>query len=117
MPYKSATIYLNPIFNNIVYTYPIHTWKESNNLDESMVLGVQEGDYIIYLDDKAKRMKKRELEELILNLSSKVARIYRLSERRLRDWQKHVEDRTPYFISQKNLKKLSRIKKIAGKNS
>lgn len=92
------------------------TGKESNNLDESMVFGIQDSDYTIYLDDKTKLMKKRELEELILHLSPKVARIYRISERRLRGWRKCIEDKTPYFISQRNLKKLFRIKRIAGKD-
>ncbi len=91
------------------------TGKESNNLDESQVFGVQENDYTIYLDDKTKLLKKRELEELILHLSPKVAHNYRIDERRLRGWQKHIEDKTPYIISKRNLKKLSRIKRIEEK--
>ena len=87
------------------------TGKESNNLDESQVFGVQESDYTLYHDDKAKLLKKRELEELILHLSPKVARNYRIDERRLRDWKKHIEDKTPYIISNRNLRKLFRIKR------
>ncbi len=34
------------------------TGKESNNLDESQVFGVQENDYTIYLNDKTKLLKK-----------------------------------------------------------
>jgi hypothetical protein len=85
--------------------------KESNNLDESMVFGVQEKVYTLYLDDKAKGLKKRDMEEFIEHLSTKDARNYGISERRLRGWQKHIEEKTPYFISQRNLKKLFRIKR------
>lgn len=80
-----------------------------------MVFGVQENDSILYLDEKAKRIKKQDMEEFILHLSPKDARIYRISERRLRDWQKRIEDRTPFDISKRNLKKLSRIKRIEEK--
>jgi hypothetical protein len=90
---------------------PFFPGKESNNLDESMVFGVQENDSTLYLDDKAKRMKKQDMEEFILHLSPKIARIYRISERRLRDWQKCIENKIPFDISKKNLKKLYRIKK------
>jgi hypothetical protein len=93
----------------------VYIGKESNNLDESMVFGVQENDSILYLDEKAKRIKKQDMEEFILHLSPKDARIYRISERRLRDWQKRIEDRTPFDISKRNLKKLSRIKRIEEK--
>jgi hypothetical protein len=91
------------------------TGKESNNLDESQVFGVQENDYTIYLDDKTKRMKRQDMEEFILHLSPKDARIYRISERTLRDWKKHIEDKIPFPISPRNLKKLFRIKRIEEK--
>jgi hypothetical protein len=87
----------------------LYIGKESNNQDESQVFGVQENDYSIYLDDKAKLMKKRELEELILHLSSKIALNYRISERRLRGWRKCIENNIPFVISQRNLNKLYRI--------
>ena len=91
------------------------TGKESNNLDESQVFGVQENDYTIYLDDKAKLMKKKDMEEFILQLSPKVARNHRISDRTLRYWQQCIEGKIPFPISPRNLKKLYRIMRIKEK--
>ncbi len=90
---------------------PLYIGKESNNLDESQVFGVQENDYSIYLDDKAKLEKKQDMDEFIMHLSPKVAHDYGIPERTLRDWQKHIEDKIPFNISKKNLNKLYRIKR------
>ena len=91
------------------------TGKESNNLDESQVFGVQENDYTKYLDDKTKRMKKQDMEEFILQLSSKVARNHRVSDRTLRYWQKCIEGKILFPISTRNSKKLYRIMRIKEK--
>ena len=91
------------------------TGKESNNLDESEVFGVQEKNYTLYLDDKAKLMNKQDMEEFILHLSPKVAHIHMIPDRTLRYWQKCIEGKIPFPISPRNLKKLFRIKRIEEK--
>ena len=97
---------------DLVVRSTLYIGKESNNLEESTVFGVQENVSTLYLDEKAKRMKKQDMEEFILHLSPKEARIYRISERRLRDWQKSIENKIRFDISKKNLNKLYKSKRI-----
>lgn len=67
----------------------IHIGKETNNLEESEVIGVQRDNYQIYQD---KETQDKKLKEMIMNLKPKTAKRYGISKRQLYRWKKKIRE-------------------------
>ena len=78
-----------------------HIGKESNNLEESEVIGVSDNDYVIY-DNKT----EQKIADVIKNMTTKDARRIGLSKRHLFRLKKRVKEGKQIVLKKKTLKKL-----------
>ena len=81
-----------------------HIGKESNNLEESEVIGVSDSDYVIY-DDKT----EQKITDIIKNMTAKQAKQAGISKRNLRYLKKKVRESKRIILKKKTLKKLSNV--------
>ena len=81
-----------------------HIGKESNNLEESEVIGVSDNDYVIY--DKKTEQK---IMDVIRNITTKDARHIGLSKRHLFRLKKRIKEGKRIVLKKKTLDKLARV--------
>jgi hypothetical protein len=86
----------------------IHIGKESNNLEDSRIFGVQDWDYQIYADEMGISNRKSEFEKFLLNLSPKNASEFSISSQTLRNIKRKIKTGKLRRISKKNLGKFER---------
>jgi len=82
-----------------------HIGKESNNLEESEIIGVSDNDYVIY-DNRS----EQKITDVIKRLTPKQAKQIGISKRNMRYLRKKVKESTKIIFKRKTLNKL--IKKI-----
>jgi hypothetical protein len=68
----------------------VHIGKESDGLEETEILGVRDGDYQVYLDDKAKVKRETVHQSAILSMTEKDARRIGISRRTMYRWKKRA---------------------------
>ena len=95
----------------------IYTGKESNNLEESEIIGVQEDDNVIY-DDKVtdknvlkqgkNSVKNKEIIRIIMQMTYKQAANIHLSKRQLLRLRKKLKNHEPIMLRKKTFNKLKR---------
>lgn len=78
----------------------IHIGKETNELEESQILGVNSDNYSIYEDVNAK------LKNRIMNMTKEEAIKLGLSERTLRDWRAKIKNSKSLNLKKKYISKL-----------
>ncbi len=78
-----------------------HIGKESNNLEESEVIGVSDNDYVIY-DSKS----EQKITDIIKNMTTKDARRIGLSKRHLFRLKKRIKEGKGIVLKRKTVKKL-----------
>lgn len=78
----------------------IHIGKETNELEESQIMGVQAGNYLVY-EDVDSKLKNR-----ILNITKQEAQRFKISERTLRDWRAKIKNNKPLNLKKSLLSKL-----------
>ena len=78
-----------------------HIGKESNNLEESEVIGVSDNDYVIY-DNKT----EQKIANVIKNMTTKDARRIGLSKRHLFRLKKGIKEGKKIVLKSKTVKKL-----------
>ena len=81
-----------------------HIGKESNNLEETEVIGVSDNDYVIY-DNKI----EQKIRNIIKNLKPKQAKIIGISKRNLRYLKKKVRNKQKIILKKKTLAKLRKL--------
>ena len=81
-----------------------HIGKESNNLEESEVIGVSDNDYVIY-DNKT----EQKITDVIKNMTTKDARRIGLSKRHLFRLKKRIKEGKRIMLKKKTLNKLLNI--------
>jgi hypothetical protein len=81
-----------------------HIGKESNNLEESEVIGVSDNDYVVY-DNKT----GQKIADVIRNMTTKDARRIGLSKRHLFRLKKKVKQGKGIVLNKKTAKKLTRV--------
>ena len=81
-----------------------HIGKESNNLEESEVIGVSDNDYVIY-DNKT----EQKITDVIKNMTTKDARRIGLSKRHLFRLKKGIKEGKRIMLKKKTLNKLLNI--------
>ncbi len=96
----------------------IYTGKESNNLEESEIIGVQEDDNVIY-DDKVtdknvlkqgkNSVKNKEIIRIIMQMTYKQAANIRLSKRQLLRLRKKLRNHELIRLRKKTIRKLLNI--------
>ncbi len=96
--------------NNVIYI-----GKESNNLEESEVIGVQEDDNVIY-DDKIMdktaikqdktSVKNQNIIRIIIQMTPKQASLARISKRQVIRWRKKLRNHEPIMLRKKTVRKL-----------
>ncbi len=79
-----------------------HIGKESNNLEESEVIGVSDNDYVIY-DNKT----EQKIADVIKNMTVKRAKQIGISKRNMRYLKKKVREGKWIILKRKTLKKLT----------
>ncbi len=82
-----------------------HIGKESNNLEESEVIGVSDNDYVIY-DNKS----EQKITDVIRNLKPKQAKQIGISKRNLRYLRKKVREGKRMVLKTKTLNKLMKLR-------
>ena len=82
-----------------------HIGKESNNLEESEVIGVSDSDYVIY-DNKI----EQKIIDVIKNMTTKDAKRIGLSKRQLFRLKKKIKEGKKIVLKRKTLKKLMQYK-------
>ena len=78
-----------------------HIGKESNNLNESEIIGVSDNDYVIY-DNKT----EQKIIEVIRNMTTKDAKRIGLSKMQMFRLKKKVQQGKQIILKKKTLKKL-----------
>ncbi len=78
-----------------------HIGKESNNLEESEVIGVSDNDYVIY-DNKS----EQKITDVIKNMTTKDARRIGLSKRHLLRLKKGIKEGKKIVLKKETIKKL-----------
>ena len=78
-----------------------HIGKESNNLEETEVIGISDNDYVIY-DNKI----EQKIADIIKNMTTKDARHIGLSKRHLFRLKKKVQQGKQIVLKKKTLNKL-----------
>ena len=81
-----------------------HIGKESNNLEESEVIGILDSDYVIY-DSKI----EQKIADVIKKLTPKQAKAIGISKRNLRYLRKKVKNSTKIIFKRKTLSKLLKL--------
>ena len=81
-----------------------HIGKESNNLEESEVIGVLDGDYVIY-DSKT----EQKITDVIKNMTTKDAKYIGLSKMQMFRLKKKVQQGKQIVLKKKTVKKLMKI--------
>ena len=81
-----------------------HIGKESNNLEESEVIGVSDNDYVIY-DNRT----EQKIADVIRNMPTKDARHIGLSKRHLFRLKKQIKEGKKIVLKRKTVKKLARM--------
>ena len=79
-----------------------HIGKESNNLEESEVIGVSDNDYVIY-DNKT----EQKITDVIKNMTTKDARRIGLSKRHLFRLKKGIKEGKKIVLKRKMMNKLN----------
>ena len=79
-----------------------HIGKESNNLEESEVIGVSDNDYVIY-DNKT----EQKITDVIKNMTTKDARRIGLSKRHLFRLKKRIKEGKKIVLKRKTVKKVN----------
>ena len=82
-----------------------HIGKESNNLDETEVIGILDKNYVIY-DNK----KEQKIIEIIKKLTPKQAKAIGISKRNLRYLRKKVKIKNRIILKTKTLNRLLKMK-------
>ncbi len=82
-----------------------HIGKESNNLEESEVIGVSDNDYVIY-DNKT----EQKIREVIKNMTTKDARRIGLSKMQMFRLKKKIKEGKKIELKRKTLHKLLAIR-------
>ena len=93
----------------------VYIGKESNNLEESEVIGVQEDDNVIY-DDKIMdktaikqdktSVKNQNIIRIIIQMTPKQASLARISKRQVIRWRKKLRNHEPIMLRKKTVRKL-----------
>ena len=81
-----------------------HIGKESNNLEESEVIGVSDNDYVIY-DNKT----EQKIANVIKNMTTKDARRIGLSKIQMFRLKKKIKEGKKIVLKKKTMKKLMRM--------
>ena len=81
-----------------------HISKESNNLEESEVIGVSEGDYVIY-DNKT----EQKIADIIRDMTTKDARHIGLSKMQMFRLKKKIKEGKNIVLKRKTVKRLITI--------
>ena len=81
-----------------------HIGKESNNLEESEVLGVSDDDYVIY-DNRT----EQKIAGVIRNMTTKDARRIGLSKMQMLRLKKKIKEGKKIVLKGKTMKKLARV--------
>jgi hypothetical protein len=97
--------YIGELRRKQIYIVEIeHIGKESNNLEETDVIGVSDNDYVIY-DDKA----EQKITDVIKNLRPKQAKQIGISKRNLRYLRMKVKTGKQIVLRKKTLNKLLKL--------
>ena len=80
-----------------------HIGKESNNLEESEVIGVSDSDYVIY-DNKT----EQKIIEIIRNMTTKDAKRIGLSKMQMFRLKKRIKEGKKIVLKKKTVNKLMR---------
>ena len=80
--------------------------KESNNLEDTQVLGVSDGAYQTYIDEKELLRREEEIKDFILLLKIKTAAKYCISKLQLMRMKKKIRENIPVNLSTINNNKL-----------
>ncbi len=83
-----------------------HIGKESNNLEESDILGVSDDDYVTY-DNKI----KQKISDVIKNLTPKQAKQIGISKRNMRYLKAKIKTKKQIILKKKTLNRLLRIRR------
>lgn len=86
-----------------------HIGKESSNLDETEIIGVQDDSYQKYFTPGNLRMYEEDLRKTILNLRPKTAKKHGISKRELMYLRRKVKDNKPLRLTRKIRERLDRI--------
>ena len=86
----------------------VNIGKESNNLDDSEILGVKIDDYQIIANPEQVQKGTVELDIFILQLKSKTSMKYGISKRQLIRMQRKVREGSRLKPATKTLKRLNR---------
>ena len=81
-----------------------HIGKESNNLEETEVIGVSDNDYVIY-DNKS----EQKITDVIQKLTPKQAKVVGISKRNLRYLRKKVKEGKKVVLKKKTIYKLMKM--------
>jgi len=84
----------------------IHIGKETNNLEETEVVGVQKDDYQVYQNEKVREEK---LEETIMALTPKTTKKYGISRMQLYRWKKKIREREELRLYKKTRGKIGKL--------
>ena len=82
-----------------------HIGKESNNLEESEVIGVSDNDYVIY-DNKT----EQKITDVIKNMTTKDAKRIGLSKMHMFRLKKNIKEGKKMVLKKKTVNKLMAIK-------
>jgi hypothetical protein len=91
----------------------LYIGKESNRLEETTVLGVQEEDYVIYPKEEDLQTKVQNLNDFILSLTEKKAAIYGINPRQLIRWKNMIANGKPLRLYGKSKRKLEKARCIS----
>ncbi len=89
----------------------IHIGKETNNLEETEVVGVQKDDYQIYQNEKVRDEK---LKERIMALTLKTAEKYGISKRQLYRWKKKIREGQDLKLYRKMRERMEKLFQVLG---
>ena len=81
-----------------------HIGKESNNLEESEVIGVSDNDYVIYYN-----RTEQKIADVIKNMTTKDARRIGLSKRQLFRLKKRIKEGKKIVLKKKTINKLGKM--------
>ena len=81
-----------------------HIGKESNNLEESEVIGVSDNDYVIY-DNKT----EQKISDVIKNMTTKDAERIGLSKMQMFRLKKKIKEGKRIVLKKKTINKLARV--------
>ncbi len=86
-----------------------HIGKESSNLDETEIIGVQDDSYQKYFTPSNLRIYEEDLKKMVLNLRPKTAKKYGISKRELMYLRAKIRNNKPLRITIKIKQRLNKI--------